>query len=187
MEEHVDFKKLIERSFNLTLENIVALILLTLLLLVISFLTFGLLAAVASAGYVHSIILLVRKGREPRMQDIFSQMHLFLPLLGFSVVTAVAVFIGYALLVLPGIILAGLITYACLYMLPLMTDKQMPLFDAVQESWRMTTTGSLTDNIIVAILFIGVVTVGGSTLIGTLLTQPIATVFLAVVYEEKTR
>lgn len=183
----MDFKQLIEKSFNLTLENIVALILLTLLLLVISFLSFGLLAAVASAGYVQAIIRLTREGREPRMQDIFSHMHLFLPLLGFSIVTAVAVLIGYALLVLPGIILAGLITYACLYMLPLMTDKQMPLIDAVQESWRMTTTGNLADNIIIAVIFIGVVTIGGSTLIGTLLTQPLATVFLAIVYEEKLR
>lgn len=49
----------------------------------------------------------------------------------------------------------------------------------------MTTTGSLADNAIVALLFIGVVTIGGSTLIGTLLTQPFATVFIAVVYEEK--
>lgn len=183
----MDFKQLIEKSFNLTLENIVALILLTLLLLVISFLSFGLLAAVASAGYVQAIIRLAREGREPRMQDIFSHMHLFLPLLGFSIVTAVAVLIGYALLVLPGIILAGLITYACLYMLPLMTDKQMPLIDAVQESWRMTTTGNLADNIIIAVIFIGVVTIGGSALVGTLLTQPLATVFLAIVYEEKLR
>jgi hypothetical protein len=31
------------------------------------------------------------------------------------------------------------------------------------------------------------VAIGGSTLIGSLLTQPLATVFLAVVYEEKIR
>lgn len=183
----MDFKQLIEKSFNVTLENIVALMLMTLLLIAVSFLSFGLLAAVASAGYVQAIVRLVREGREPRMQDIFAHMRLFLPLLGFSIVTAVAVFIGYALLVLPGIILAGLITYACLYMLPLMTDKKMSLLDAVQESWRMTTTGNLADNIIIAIIFIGIVTIGGSTLIGTLLTQPIATVFLAMAYLEKLR
>ena len=183
----MDFKKLIEKSFNLALENIVALILLTLLLIAISAISLGLLAPVASAGYVYAIIRLVREGREPRMQDVFSHMNLFLPLLGFGILVTVAVLIGYALLVLPGIILAVLIAYACLYMLPLMTDKQMPLFDAIQESWRMTTTGNMADNIIVAVLFIGVVSIGGSTLIGTLLTQPIATVFLAMAYEEKLR
>jgi len=183
----VDFKQLIERSFNLTLENIVALILLTLLLIAVGALSMGLLAPVTSAGYMHAIIRLVREGREPRMQDIFSQMHLFLPLLGFSILAMVIILIGYALLILPGLILACLITYVCLYLLPLMIDKEMPLFDAVKESYRMTTTGSLADNIIVAILFIGVVAIGGSTLIGALLTQPFATVFLAVVYEEKIR
>ncbi len=181
----MDFKQLIQRSFNLTLANIVALILLTLLLIAISTLSLGLLAPVASAGYMHAIILMVREGREPRMQDIFSRMRLFLPLLGFGILATIIIFIGYALLVLPGIILAVGITYICLYMLPLMTDKKMPLFDAIKESYRMTTTGSLTDNVIVAVLFIGVVTLGGSTLVGTLLTQPFATVFLAVVYEEK--
>jgi len=181
----VDFKQLIERAFNLTLENIVALILLTLLLLAVGTLSLGILAPVASAGYMLAVIRMVREGREPRMQDIFSQMRLFLPLLGFGILAAVIILIGYALLVLPGIILACLITYVCLYMLPLMTDKQMPLFDAVKESYRMTTTGNLADNIIVAILFIGVVAIGGTTLIGTLLTQPFATVFIAVVYEEK--
>jgi small-conductance mechanosensitive channel len=183
----MDFKKLIEQAFNLTLENIVALILLTLLLIVISALSFGLLAPVASAGYTHAIIRLIREGREPRMQDIFAHMQLFLPLLGFGILVTLAIFIGYALLVLPGIILACLIAYVCLYMLPIMTDQQLPLVDAIKESYRMTTTGSLSDNIIVAVLFIGVVTIGGSTLIGTLLTQPIATVFIALVYEEKIR
>ena len=82
----MDFKQLIERSFNLTLENIVALILLTLLLVAISGLSLGLLAPVASAGYMHAMIRMVLEGREPRMQDIFSHMHLFLPLLGFGIV-----------------------------------------------------------------------------------------------------
>lgn len=183
----MNFKQLIERSFNLTLENIVALILLTLLLIAVGALSMGLLAPVASAGYMHAMIRMVREGREPRMQDIFTHMNLFLPLLGFGILATVIILIGYALLVLPGIFLAVGITYTCLYMLPLMTDKRVPIIDAIKESCRMTTTGSLTDNIIVAVLFIGIVTIGGSTLIGTLLTQPFATVFLAVVYEEKIR
>ncbi len=183
----MDFKQLIERSFNLTLKHIVALILLTLLLVAISTLSLGLLAPVASAGYMHAMIRMVREEREPRMQDIFTHMNLFLPLLGFGILSTVVILIGYALLVLPGILLAVGITYTCLYMLPLMTDKKLPLVDAIKESFQMTTTGSLTDNIIIAVLFIGVVTIGGSTLIGTLLTQPFASVFLAVVYEEKIR
>ncbi len=183
----MDFKQLIEKSFNLTLKNIVALILLTVLLIAISTLSLGLLAPVASAGYLHAMIRMVRESREPRMQDIFSHLNLFLPLLGFGILATVVIFLGYALLILPGILLAVGITYTCLYMLPLMTDKKMPIVDAVKESYRMATTGSLTDNIIVAVLFMGVVAIGGSTLIGTLLTQPFATVFLAVVYEEKIR
>ncbi len=183
----MDFKQLIEATFNLTLENIVPLILLTLVLLVVSALSFGLLAPVASAGYTHAMVLLVREKREPRLQDIFSQLHLFLPLLGFSILAFIIVFIGYTLLIIPGVALACLIAYVCLYLQPLMTDQQLPLMAAIKESYRMTTTGSMVDNIVVAALFIGVVTLGGSTLLGTLLTQPFATVFIAMAYEIKLR
>ena len=181
----MDFKAHLEKAWNLTLKYIAALILMTLVMLTISVFTLGILAPVMMAGYMQAIILMVRNGREPRIQDLFSQMRLFLPLLAFSVVVFIAILIGFFMLVLPSLVIAIAVTFGCLYMLPLMTDKQMGLLDAVKTSWQMAVQESVTDHIVVVILFIGLMAIGSSVFIGTLFTQPFATVFVISVYLER--
>jgi hypothetical protein len=51
----------------------------------------------------------------------------------------------------------------------------------------MTTKGNMVDNLAVFIIFIGLLALGGTTFIGSLFTQPFATIFLISVYEEKTK
>ncbi len=182
----MDFKKHLETAWNETLKHIVNLVLMTLVTLVVSFLTVGFLAPVVMAGFVHSIILLMRDGREPRMEDLFSQMRLFLPLLGFSIAAFIAIFVGFLLFVLPGLAILLAITFGCLYMVPLMTDKRMGLVDAIKASWEMAWSNGVADHIVVVILFVGLMAIGGSVFIGTLFTQPFATLFLVSVYLEKT-
>lgn len=182
----MDFKKHLETAWNQTLKHIVNLVLMTLVTLVVSVLTLGLLAPVVMAGYIQSIIGMLRDGREPKMEDLFSQMSLFLPLLGFSIVAFVAIMVGFMLFVLPGFAVVVAITFGCLYMLPLMTDKKMGIVDAVKGSWKMAMDDNLTEHIVVVIIFIGLLAVGSSVFIGSLFTQPFATVFLASIYLEKT-
>ncbi len=181
----MDFKKHLETAWNLTLRFITPLIFMTLLMFMVSFLTLGLLAPVTMAGYMQAILMMVREGREPRLQDVFSQMHLFLPLLGFGLVVILAVAIGFTLLVLPGVLVVLALTYGCLYMLPLMTDKGLGLVDAIKESWAMATTGETLDHLVVVILFIGITTIGSSLFIAALFTQPLATIFLISVYKDR--
>jgi hypothetical protein len=181
----MDFKKHLETAWTLTLQYIAPLILMTLVMFIISFLTMGLLAPVTMAGYIHAILLLVREGREPRLQDIFSQMRLFWPLLGFGLVVFAAIVVGFMLLVLPGILVILALSFGCLFMLPLMTDKGLGLIDAVKESWAMSTSGVILDHVVVVILFVGITAIGSSVFIGSLFTQPLATIFLVTVYEER--
>jgi hypothetical protein len=70
-------------------------------------------------------------------------------------------------------------------MLPLMTDAGMGLFEAVKESYRMSVSGQITDQIVVVVVFVGLLIVGSSVFVGSLFTQPLATVFLLSVYQEK--
>ena len=142
-------------------------------------------APVVMAGYTHAILLLVREGREPRLQDIFSHMNLFLPLLVFGLVVFIAIVVGTIMLVLPGILVALGVTFFCLYMLPLMTDRRMGLVDAVKESARLAMGDVLMDHVVVVILFLGITAIGGSVFIGSLFTQPFATVFIMSVYLER--
>jgi hypothetical protein len=183
----MNFRKYFQTAWNSTLEYIAPLLVMTLAMIAASFLSLGILAPVAMAGYMHSILLMLREEREPNVKDIFSQMHLFFPLFGFGLIVFILVLIGISLLVIPGILIMIAISYCCLYMLPLMTDRNSRLLDAIKESYAMTTKGNMVDNLAVFIIFIGLLALGGTTFIGSLFTQPFATIFLISVYEEKTK
>jgi hypothetical protein len=181
----MDFKTHLEKAWRLTLKYIAPLIIMTLVMIAASFFSLGILGPVTLAGYMHSILLMIREGREPKVQDVFSHMKLFFPLLLFGVVVFLAALIGFSLLVIPGIAVVLAVAYCCLYMLPLMTDRDRGLFDAVKESFAMTTNGSWIDNLAIFIIFLGVIALGSTTFIGALFTQPFATIFLMSVYDEK--
>ena len=181
----MDFKRHIETAWNLTLANIVSLIIMTLVLVAVSSLTLGILAPVTFAGYTQSLLELIRNGREPKVQDLFSHMNLFLPLLGFGIAVFVATSIGFMLLFLPGILIVVAITFCCIYMIPLMTDKNLAIVDAIKESYAMGRHGELVDHVVVVIIFMAISMIGGTVFIGVLFTQPLATLFLLSTYEEK--
>ena len=182
----MDFKKHILRAWELTWQFIVSLVLMTLVMTGVAVITLGVLAPVTMAGYMQSILLMIREGREPKIQDLFSEMRLFLPLLAFGVVAFVAVIIGFMLLIIPGFLAIMAISFCCLYMLPLMTDKKLGLFEAIKQSYNMAVRDNIPEHIVVAILFLAISGIGGSFFIGFLFTQPLATSFLLSVYEEKT-
>ncbi len=179
----MDFKYHLENAWKMTLQYIAPLLFMTLAMIVISIITLGILAPVIMAGYMHSILLLVREKREPKVQDIFSQMRLFLPLLCFGIVVFIITIIGMMLLFLPGVLFLIAVSFCCLYMLPLMTDRNLGIIDAVKQSYSMVIKDSIADHIVVFILFIGISAIGSSVFIGSLFTQPLATIFLLSIYE----
>ena len=60
----------------------------------------------------------------------------------------------------------------------------MGLVDAIKKSYAMSFEGEMVDHIVVVLLFIGITAVGNSIFIGTLFTQPFATLFLLSAYQE---
>ena len=167
------------------MQHIVPLILITLVLFGLTILTLGILTPVAMAGYMQSILYMLRDGREPKPQDLFSQMNLFLPLLGFGMVVFIATAVGSILLVIPGVLVILGVSYTCIYMLPLMTDQKLGLMDAVKASYTMSMKGSLADHFIMIIIFFGILMIGFSVFIGLLFAQPLATVFLLLIYDHR--
>jgi len=182
----MNFKHHLERAWRLTIDNLVPLILMTLVMVVVSALTLGILAMVTLAGYTKSILLMIRTGREPKLGDVFSEMKLFLPLLGYSLAVVIITAIGFALLFIPGVILACAIAWASLYMLPLMVDRGLGVIEAVKESFRIVSSREdIMDHIVLLILLVGISAVGSSVFIGWLFTQPFAMILLLSAYEEK--
>jgi hypothetical protein len=184
-EKKLSFKGHLETAWKLTLKYIAPLIIMTLVMFVVCFLTLGVLSFVMMAGYMQSILLMLREGREPRLQDLFSHMRLFFPLLGFTVVFFILALIGFSLFFLPGVFIVLAVSYCCLFMLPLMTDKNLGLIDAVKTSYSMMMRGNMTEMVAVFLIFVGLLAAGSSIFIGFLFTQPFASVFLLSVYEEK--
>ena len=181
----MDFKHHLENGWNNTLQFIVPVILLTLVQLIVIMFSFGILAPVTTAGYMQSLLLALREGREPRVGDLFSEMRLFLPLFVFGLLAFIVTLLGFAMVILPGIAIAGFIVFATIYMMPLMSDKNMRLMDAIKESWSMATRSPVTDQFILVILYMVIVALGGSIAVAILFTQPLATFFILSVYEER--
>jgi hypothetical protein len=182
----MDFKKHLALAWDSTLSFIVPMVLMTLVMLLVSFFSLGILAPVTMAGYMHAVLLVVREGREPKIGDIFSFMRLFLPLFVFSLLAFIAIIIGFVLLVLPGLALALLLAFGAVYMLPLMTDRNMGLIDALRESFRMAFKVNLGEHVVVVLIYWLIQAIGGTVAVGVLFTTPIATLFLMSVFEERT-
>ncbi|MDD9301221.1 MAG: hypothetical protein HUK40_02305 [Desulfobacter sp.] len=180
----MDIKHHFEVAWNLCLANIVPLIILTLVTMALSVVTLGILAPVAFAGYVWSLYQLLNTGREPRAQDVLSQMRLFLPLALFTFLVFIITLIGFTLLIVPGIIFSLAIGYTCFYMIPIMVDQKSGIVDAIKKSIAMMTRTNVVDHLIVFIIFTVLTAVGGSSFIGFIVLQPFATLFYLSVYKD---
>ncbi len=181
----MDFKDLLEKSWKCFTEFLPALLVNTLVLLVVSIFTLGILAPVCTAGYTQSLLLVIRDKRKPEVGDLFSHMNLFLPLMGFFIVAGFVVFIGLLVLILPGIIAGLALYFFCLYLLPLMTDKGLGLIEAVKESSRMAMEDPVVEHVAVVAIYIGITAIGQVVPFGIIFTMPIATLFLLYSFEEK--
>jgi NhaP-type Na+/H+ or K+/H+ antiporter len=181
----MDFKEHIETAWKNTLKFIGPVLILTVVQIVVSVFSLGIMAPVTMAGYMQSLLRVLREGREPEVKDLFSEMRLFLPLALFSLVVMVALIIGFTMLVLPGILMTGCLVFGAIYMVPLMTDKKLGIMDALKESWEMATRDPWTDQIILTLLYLIIVSVGGSVIVAVFFTQPLATFLVLSVYEER--
>lgn len=183
----MDLTHHLEKGWKNFLQFIGPVLLVTFVLYVVTLFSLGIFGPVASAGYYQALLRAQREGRTPEVKDLFSHMSLFLPLLLFGFVSFCLIMLGFVFLLLPGIAIALFLLFACMYLLPLMTDKNMGLLDGLKESWRMAVTDPVGDHIIITIVFVALLSVGGSVPFLILLAQPLATFILLSFYEERFR
>jgi phosphoglycerol transferase MdoB-like AlkP superfamily enzyme len=181
----MDFKNLVVTSWQNTVNHIGPILLVTFVQMLLIIFTVGILAPVTTAGYVQSLLQVVRQGRPPEIRDLFSQMRLFFPLFLFFLLFTVVAIIGFTMLFLPGFLVIGFVAFAAFYLIPLMTDKKLGLFEALKESWDMAMEKPVSDHIIVAIIYVAIMSLGSSLPFAFLITQPLATFILVGAYQEK--
>ncbi|HID70367.1 MAG TPA: hypothetical protein EYP35_07910 [Desulfobacterales bacterium] len=181
----MDFKEHLKIAWEHTLQFIVPVILLTLVQMIVITFSLGIMAPVTTAGYMQSLLLALREGREPKIGDLFSEMRLFLPLFAFGILAVLVTLLGFVLLVVPGFFVAGFLVFSTIYMIPLMTDRNMSLFDAIKESWNMALRKPLTDQFVLTVLYLLILSIGGSIPLALVFAQPLATFFVLSVYKER--
>jgi hypothetical protein len=120
------------------------------------------------------------RGRSPHLEDLFSVSNVWFDLILGSALLALLVTIGWHLMVVPGLIAAGLF----LFTLPLIVDGGLPAtgamiqsFDALKSQWLLATVVHL-----VMALVAGLGTILGG--IGLLVTGPLYVLTIAVLYRE---
>lgn len=180
----MDIKYHFETAWRNCINNFVPLIILTLVLAGVSIVSIGILAPVAFAGYTHSLYQLLDKNREPKAQDIFSQLRLFLPLLILTVIIMVISIIGFTLLIVPGILFLFIVSYLSLYLFPVLIDKQYNLIASIKKSISMVTAAPIADHLVVFIVFYALTMIGSSSFVGFIVLQPFATLFLLSTYKK---
>lgn len=119
------------------------------------------------------------RGKEVTIGTCFSGYQRFFTGLLLAVLYAIIVGVGFALLVIPGLVAAVLLTWSFLYM----QDDDCGAVDAIKRSYELATDNVLSTVVTLVIAFILNV-IGQATVIGWLLTTPLAMIFLAIVYDE---
>jgi len=125
----MNFQAYLEDTYRIIKEEPVILILGGLIVQLLTVFSLGLLAGPFLGGYTLLVILYLRDNRKPTFNDIFSGLQKFANLFPYFLVLLL-IFLGFLLLVLPGLLFA---TW-WLYVLPLMVDKKMPFNDAMRLS-----------------------------------------------------
>ena len=86
-----------------------------------------------------------------RLGDLFGSFHRFGAFVGFFFLTTIPILLGYAILIIPGVILSAMWMFAPY----LMVDRHMGVIDALRTSWRIVIARGFWINVAVAALITG--------------------------------
>jgi len=125
----MNFQAYLEDTYRIIKEEPVILILGGLLVQLLTVFSLGIFAGPIVGGYTLLVILYLRDNRKPTFNDIFSGLQQFTNLFPYFFVLLL-IFLGFMLLILPGLLFA---TW-WIYVLPLMVDKKISFSNAMRLS-----------------------------------------------------
>ena len=172
----MDFNRLFKTTFDQFVKGIVKLILFTLVGCLLC-LTIALIPTVMG-GLTRGMLRYVREGIEPEFDELW-RFDDFLQILLLVVLGGIAIAIGLALLVIPGLVLMVWWMYALFFIV----DRQMSFTEAMGASKRLVTESGFWNHLVV-LLVMAVLNSLGSGLagLGTLLTAPFGLVLVTNAY-----
>ncbi len=154
----LDIGKCFNEALEVYKKNILILVLATFLLQAISIFSLLVLAGVLSGGYFWMMLgAMRRENKKVELGDMFRLFNKFFPLMGLLIIESVLVFLGFFLLVIPGILLATMWLYAFFIMI----DRNEGVFSSLKGSWAMVRRKGLIANLLVCIIYLILAGVGG--------------------------
>jgi hypothetical protein len=174
--KRIDLGRVLSGAGRAFIDNIVPLLVATVIAIVLTIVTLGVLAGPLFAGMV-SMVIDSRNGRKPEIGDVFSQMHRFWAFFGAALVLAILIALA-SITIIGGILLAAI----WIYVFPLMVDRGMGLGDAMRSSREIVVRAGFWEHIVLVILLAVVSILGHGWLI--LLTNPLWVAIVAVGYLE---
>lgn len=137
------------------------------------------LSIIAAIGLIYIVLELVDE-RKPKVKDLFSQSHLFFKYVLSSAVVGLVTFVGFLLLIVPGIIVAVRLQF---YPYFIVEEGAGPI-EAAQKSWDLT-AGSTWHLLLFSLSLVGVQLLGAlALLVGLVFAIPTVWVARAKVYRE---
>ena len=164
-----------KQAWRLFVKDIGPLIIGTIIALVLSVVTIGILAGPLTAGLYGMVAARVRDGKQAGVGDVFNEMGRFWSFL--AAVLVLGILIGLAsLTIIGGILLATI----WLYVFPLMVDRKMGLGEAMSESYRLVKQAGFWEHLALVIIAIVIGSVFNGFL--ALLATPFMVVLVAAAY-----
>jgi hypothetical protein len=172
----MDFAGLLRDSWQRFVEEIVQLVLFTLLGWVLCF-TIVLIPTVVG-GWLRGILAYVRDGEPPSFEELWN-FEDFLPLALLFVLGAIGISIGYMLFFIPGVVLSVWWLYAGFYLV----DRGMGVVEAFGASKDAVQDTGFVNHLVVLAIISVLGMLGGSIYgVGALFTTPFCILFAALVY-----
>lgn len=159
----IDLGSVFRHGWRLFIDDVVHLLIATVVATLLSVVTIGILAGPLCAGLYQMVLKRVKEGKELHWDDVFAGLDRFWAYLGAALFLVVV--IGLAWITIVGGILLGTIW---IYVFPLMVDKRMGLGEALGASYRLVRDNGFVEHLVLVVLFAVIGSIGGPAFLVTL-------------------
>lgn len=147
-EKSFDFELCFRQSYEVYRSNFLVLILTSLVVNVLGIFSFGIFMGPLSAGFLMILLKSMRTHEAPKFDDLFQYFGQFGRLFLLFFIVAICSIIGFAFLIVPGILIVTIWMYAFLFA----CDKYLLIGDALGESYRLVTKHVLWKHVVLMIV-----------------------------------
>jgi hypothetical protein len=177
--DFMNYEKTVNQAIDVYRENWVILAVSTLVVFALGCITLGLLFGPLISG-LGAMFIKAKKGKKPVFDDLFQFNGRFIGMAVMGLLSCLGVFVGLVFLILPGLLLATLWMYSIFAM----AYGGKGIIGSMKASWAIVVKNGLWQQLVVLLAISVLNSIGGAFVVGTLITVPLSTGFLALLYEE---